>query len=71
MRAIHSDSQEIYEAAQRYRNWPITDQKGVAKAFDEMVALIWNAAIENAIRMGPSGILGALLIKCPKGEARD
>lgn len=52
---------KIYEAAQAYRNAPITKQKEVTYLFEEMVTTIWNAAIRDAIEMGPTGILGALL----------
>lgn len=52
---------EIYEAAQAYRNAPITKQKEVTFLFEDMVTTIWNAAIRDAIAMGPTGILGALI----------
>lgn len=51
----------IYEAAQAYRNAPITNQMEVTRLFEEMVTTIWNAAIREAIAMGPSGIISALL----------
>lgn len=57
---------EVYEAAQAYRNAPITNQKEVTFLFEEMVVTIWNAAVRDAISMGPTGILGALLRPHPE-----
>lgn len=56
----------IYEAAQEYRNWPITDQMGVTNSFENMVATIWNLAIREAIAMqnrSEGAILAALYRK--------
>ena len=59
----HDDERDIYLAAQSYRNWPIGDQQGVKEAFEKMVATIWNTAINDAIKMGPTGIIAALKIQ--------
>jgi hypothetical protein len=58
--------QEIYEAAQEYRNAPLTDQKLVLELFEKMVNKIWNAAIRDAINMGPTGLLSSLFRKSHK-----
>ena len=52
---------EIYEAAQAYRHAPLYDQQVVARLFEEMVATIWNAAIRDAIAIGPTGTIAALI----------
>jgi hypothetical protein len=57
----HDTEREIYEAAQAYRNAPLANQKQVAYLFKEMVSTIWNAAIRDAIAMGPTGIVASLL----------